>query len=67
MDIKEIKIDDLIQDCLACEGTGKRDRVNFQNSNLNRCDTCDGRGKQLTEAGKVLKQFIDEAQKFSQT
>jgi DnaJ-class molecular chaperone len=64
MDVKEIKIDDLIQPCAHCKGTGKK-RPDDPWTRVNYCDPCQGSGKQLTEAGKVLKQFCDELKNFS--
>ncbi|MDT4967612.1 MAG: Tryptophan RNA-binding attenuator protein inhibitory protein [Acidobacteriota bacterium] len=58
----EIKIDDLIETCTSCEGTGRL-RPDDPYSRVNVCNACHEWGKQLTEAGKVLKQFIDEVKK----
>jgi DnaJ-class molecular chaperone len=70
----DLKIDDLIHECSNCSGSGNRpvepkersghgfgrNTIDFPNSRLNICPTCNGRKWELTESGEVFREFIQK-------
>ncbi len=62
----EIKREDIMADCARCSGTGRIDerrRLPGQPGAFERqagfCPDCDGKGVQLTEAGRVLVELVE--------
>lgn len=66
MDLASLKLEDLYVVCDKCNGAKNITTNSAHNSNYGTqrissfgpCDKCNGMGGQLTETGKVLKQFI---------
>lgn len=69
----DIKLEDLLNPCAACGGSGKNEqaqtnptggntfgqRIVIENSRMNTCSSCNGSGfYEPTESGEVLRRFF---------
>jgi RecJ-like exonuclease len=75
-----LTLDDLIKECLICNGTGKRQQTSnpsggrsigqpqvFQVWGDDNCETCGGDGRvELTESGDAIRRFIQILKKRGQ-
>ncbi len=63
----ELKLEDLMIDCDVCQGTGKvrNPKVGKVPNQIGpetvECEKCKGKGVLLTESGKTLLRFIQQA------
>jgi DnaJ-class molecular chaperone len=56
----KLRLDELIVECEQCGGKGMIREGNERMMNERTCGSCRGEGKRLTEAGKVLQEFITQ-------
>jgi DnaJ-class molecular chaperone len=56
----KIRLDELIVECDKCGGRGMRTEGSERMQHQQTCLGCLGRGKRLTEAGRVLRDFMVE-------
>ena len=73
----ELKVEDLVEKCEQCGGTGNPDKIgpatfpecglqNFDITGIPRCDECEGCGRGLTHTGEVIRDFVDWLLKTNQ-